>query len=147
MTRSTTLFLDDLLAWLQADTTITDLLQSSQRPSGADGLFVGLAPQDDPLPRVVLDFPDDLSTHHMKGVSALADLTFVAECHASTLRGASLIADAVEAKVDGFRGAFGNQSVRGLFKTGRRLQVEERTDGADDRNTAVVLDFDLWRAT
>ena len=124
----------------------TFLVLASGIPSllGApENIFVSRVPPGTQRRYVVLHSPGGDPAHmHLGGPAAFGTPLVQVECWADTMEGVEELADAVDAGLNGYRGAMGDLWVHACVRRDRRGPLlEDRQDGSADPIYSVQLDY------
>lgn len=98
-------------------------------------------PQGSPAGQISMTLVSGIADYHMQGPSGLAFARVQFDCRDGTAAKARAIAEALEARLSGFRGVFQGYQFQGCFEVGQRTsfgKVESHTWFTDMR------DFEIW---
>jgi hypothetical protein len=98
-------------------------------------------PQNVARPAVVMHLVSDVPNYHLLGPSGLIDSRVQFDCQAGSAEAAREVADALDARLGGYRGTYDGFKFGGAF----RLSGRSRSDG--DGPTAIFtrsMDFRIW---
>ncbi len=132
--------LEGFPAWIQGEPTITALL------SDAAAVFPSWAPQEAERPYLVFHLGSDASHHHMGGNAKIANPLLQVECWADDLGAARALADALDQRLNHFRGDLGGVFAQGVFRRDRRTGTADPDDGSGTRRHVVLLHYEVWRS-
>lgn len=133
-------FRDDLFAFLQADASLTALID--------DRIYPGFAPTDKPNPYITYFRTSQITTHHMatgNSTSILERQIFQFDCWAKTEFESDTIKDALVLLLDGFTGVMNSASdVRRAFLQNVIDNHQNPIDGSQIADHRTTADFEFW---
>lgn len=131
-----------LVTYLRAQATVTDLL------GAAGNVWHRRVPQGASYPRVMLQRIGSDATRHLAGVSAIEQTLYEVLSLAETAAEAEAVAEAIDALLNGYRGAMGAVWVSGCGRTELRDGDVATTQGTEERRFEVRQEYVIgWHAT
>lgn len=109
---------EDLTSFLLADTTLADLLGDGDR------LYWNVKEQGKPDPSAVIYLITGLPDYHMAGPSGFVESRVQIDCRGATAADALELAQAIEARLSGYRGVQGSTKFKGIFKQSERSRYD-----------------------
>jgi hypothetical protein len=130
----------DIIDRLKGDAALVALLHS------ADSVWHRRAPASDGLPRVVVYRPNEAGLSDLTGPSTLRTPRVQIDALAATAAEASAVAEAVKARMDGFRGTLGDKWCSGFTLEDMRDSDFPVTAGSEARRYMTSSDYAVgWR--
>lgn len=111
--------LEDLTAYLLADTSVSNLLGSGDR------LYWNVKEQGKPDPSAVIYLITGLPDYHMGGPSGFVESRVQIDCRGETVADALELARAIEDRLSGYRGVQGATKFKGIFKQSDRSRYDD----------------------
>jgi len=82
-------------------------------------------PQGSPQPSVVMYVVSGVTDYTMAGASGYVQTRVQFDCRGTTAASARAVAEAVEARLSGFRGEFSGYKFQGVFMQGQRTRFDK----------------------
>ena len=133
--------LEGFPAWVLAEPTVTALLSD---PLGGVPVL-GARGRGAALPRLPPRERREPPPHGREGL--VANPMLQVECWADDLGSARALADALDQRLNHFRGDLGGVFAQGVFRRDRRTGVADPDDGSGTRRHVVELHYEVWRST
>jgi len=125
-----------ILALLTATSSVSTLVGSR--------VYVNKAPQKAVLPYVILTQLNSEEYPTLDGLtSVLRTVTIDADCKGRTFPEVQSLAEAVKALLKDYSGAAGTYTVGAVLYNGEVHDFEPPSDGSDNGNHVITLDFDI----
>jgi hypothetical protein len=119
------------------------LIQSSALSALVGGTRIqwDTLPQGSPVGSISMSVVSGVVDYHTAGPSGLVEARVQFDCRAGTAKGARAIADALRARLSGFRGVFEGYQFKGCFEIGQRTSYG-KVDAFDWFTDS--RDFTIW---
>jgi len=104
-------------------------------------------PESSAKPFVWFRVASDTEERTLDGVGGLHEALVDMECNASTETSAQSVADALKAKLDGYKGAMGNETAQAAFLRDKDDDYVPYSNASDEGAHVVSFTLTLWYTT